>query len=232
MAQFDIHSLLQRATGKGALNEPEAKGLLARLAPSVHVPAGQLCTTAAAAVEAANQIGFPVAVKVVTPAALHKSDIGGVHLNLNCDAEVLAACQSIAALGLPLTRFLVEAMAPPGVELLVGCSVDATFGPTVSFGLGGTLVELLDEVSVRVVPINRADALEMLGETKAAKLLHGFRNQPPLDVEGLVSLLLALGGPTGLMARHSPPVRELDINPLIATAQGLYAVDVRAVLGP
>lgn len=213
------------------LSEPAAKQLLARVAPGVRVPDGQMCGTADEAVAAAARIGFPVAVKIVSPAALHKSDVGGVHLGLRSAEEVAAACRRIAALGLPVDGFLVEEMVPPGPELLVGCSTDPTFGPTISFGLGGTLVELLEEVSVRIVPITRADALDMLRETKAARLLPGFRQYPPLDVESLVGLLLALGGDDGLLTTHAPAVRELDINPLIATAKGLYAVDVRVVLG-
>ncbi len=232
--ELEVQSLLQQAVTKGAhtLQEPEAKQLLTQVAPGVRVPAGHKCRTVDEAVEAATRIGYPVAVKIISPEALHKSDVGGVHLGLRTDTEVAAACRSITALGLTLDGFLVEEMVPSGPELLVGCSMDPTFGPTISFGLGGTLVELLDEVSVRVVPITRADALDMLGETKAARLLNGFRNYPPLDVDGLVELLLAVGGSEGLMARHSPPVQELDINPLIPTVKGLYAVDVRVVLHP
>ena len=216
-------------------SEVEAKRLLAGL--GLRVPAARLVRSADEAARAAEEIGFPVVVKVASPDILHKSDVGGVALNVRSAEQARAAFEQVtgsARRARPDSRVeaaLVEASCPAGgVELIVGVVRDPSFGPVVMCGLGGVFVEILRDVSFRLAPITRADALEMLGELRGARLLDGVRGGQPVSREALADLLLTVAGPDGLASwAGDEAIEELDLNPVFAYADGVMVADARIV---
>ena len=199
----------------------------------IRTPARREATTVDEAVRALAALRAPVAVKLVSQ-ALHKSDIGGVRLGIQDAAglrDAIAAIDRAAAeRRVAVEGYLIEEMAPRGVEVLVGGIVDPVFGPAGVVGLGGVLTEVLDDVVARICPIDADDALEMIREMKSWPLLSGVRGQPAADVDALVDVLLALGGARGLMMDHAQRIREIDLNPVIVSPHGAVAVDARIIL--
>lgn len=219
-----------RSQGRRLLNEVEAKDILAEA--GVPVVTARLARTREEAVTAAREAGFPVVLKVVSNDITHKSDVGGVKLNL-ADADAVAAAfdaiLSSAKAAVPTASIdgvAVQKMAPPGVEVIIGMNTDPQFGPVLMFGLGGVLVEVLEDVVFRIIPIAPRDARQMVREIKGFKLLQGYRGQPPSDVAALESLLLKV---SAFIDAH-PEVAELDLNPVFAYPDGAVAVDARIVL--
>jgi acyl-CoA synthetase (NDP forming) len=160
--------------------------------------------------------------------------VGGIRLNLGSAAEVQVAYPDLmktihAALpGARLDGVLIEKMVPKGTEVIVGMKRDANFGPLVMFGLGGIYVELFGDVSFRVAPVHRLDALNMIHQTRAGRLLTGFRGAPPADVEAVVDCILRVSQ----LALDFPEIQELEVNPLrvFATGEGMLALDCRAIV--
>lgn len=218
----DLASAL--AAGKHALSEPEAKALLEAF--GVLRPRSATAASASGLAAAASELRPPFAVKIISAAGAHKSDIGGVSLNLNNAAAVEAAVQAMPA----ADSYLVEEMAPSGVEMVVGGYRHARFGPVLMAGFGGVLVEILDDIAFRVCPIERSDAETMLAGLKGAPLLSGYRGAAPVDREALIDVMMALGGTDGLLMRHRDTIAEFDVNPLIVSPEGAVAVDARARL--
>ena len=165
-----------------------------------------------------------------SPDVTHKSDVGGVLLNVKDEAGVRKAFHDLAAivhrLGAREGGVLVSAMAAPGHEIIVGVTRDLQFGHAVMFGIGGTLVEIFHDVAFRIVPFSEKDAAEMIGETRGAKLLEGVRGGRPADVAALRQLLVQV---SGLVTRH-PEIDEMDLNPVIVHEKGQTVVDARVVL--
>lgn len=198
----------------------------------IPAPAHRLAKTAGEAAEAAGSIGFPVALKVVSADVLHKSDAGGVRLALRDAASVKEAFSGIVEAvgrnvpGAKIAGVLVCEMCAPGLECIIGMTRDASFGPALMFGLGGIFVETLRDVSFRVLPFEKADALAMIAELKAAPLLTGTRGQPPKDVDAVADLLVKVAR----MVAENPEIRELDINPLFVYETGAAPVDARVML--
>ena len=221
-----------RAAGRTAIDEPAAKRVIAAF--GVPVPAGEVVADADGAVAAFARVGAPVAVKLVSPQPIHKSDVGGVALGLADAGAVREAANALrrraADARIELGGLLVERMASPGVEVVVGALHDARFGPVVMLGLGGVFIEVFADVAVRVCPIGEADARSMIDGLRAAPLLRGARGRPPVDEAALVAALLAVGGPDGLMMRAGGAIAELDLNPVIADARGATACDARILL--
>ncbi len=219
-----------RAAGKSALDEPTAKRALA--AYGLVVPRG-VSVPPGAPLALAGLRG-PFAAKLISPDALHKSDVGGVRLGLGDAAAAAAAVREIEALArsrkLALGGVLVEQMASPGVELVIGGLIDSCFGPVVMLGLGGVFVEIFGDTAFRVCPIDRQDALEMIDELRGAPLLRGARGREPVDEERIVEALLSVGGDEGFLVEATDEIAELDINPLIVSATGAVACDARIVL--
>ena len=183
------------------------------------------------AARAAAAFGRPVAIKVAGPAILHKSDVGGVLLNIEPEKAAAAyarLAERLSAHGVALTAASVTPMAPRGVEVIAGITNDPVFGPLVAFGSGGVLVELLDDVVFRVLPMTDRDAAAMIRETRAYRLLQGFRGSVPADVAALERLLLALGA----LAEAAPRVAEVDLNPVIVHQEGagVSLIDARVRL--
>ncbi len=179
--------------------------------------------------EAAARMGFPVVIKAVGPGIVHKSDIGGVRLDLTTVAAVQDAYRAMRdGIGPEMTGVVVQPMAEPGVETLVGFVQDRAFGPQVLFGLGGVAVEVLEDHVMRLAPLTDVDAREMVEGIKGAPMLTGYRGSKPVDVGGLVDLLLRVGR----LAEDFPELVEMDANPVIATPAGVVVVDARLRLSP
>lgn len=208
----------------------------ARIVAAYGIPVsrGRLAHRADEAARIAEEIGFPVVLKVSSPDVVHKSDVGGVRVGLNDTEEVRRAYQEISSSvrrHLPsasIDGISVWAMVPPGIETIVGMSLDATFGHLLLFGLGGVYVEVLRDVTVRVIPVTACDATDMVHEIRAYPLLAGARGRPPADVDAIVGILERVSQ----LASDFPEIRELDLNPLVVyqTGQGAVAVDVRMTL--
>lgn len=185
---------------------------------------------AAAAVEAASELGYPVALKVDAEGLAHKTEAGAVRLGLGDAIAVLEAATDLLAIHLtaPAVRhgLLVQPMAGAGVELIVGVRRDPQFGPAVIVGFGGLLAEALDDVAIRLAPVAVAEALEMLDGLRGARLLNGFRGSPPVDRAAVASIVVELGR----LALRRPSIVEIDLNPVIASPGGLAVVDALVVL--
>jgi acyl-CoA synthetase (NDP forming) len=216
------------ASSTRLLNEVASKQMLE--AYGIATTTARLVSSRDEAVAAAREIGFPVVLKVVSSEIVHKSDAGGVKLGLTDADQVGVAYDEIMGtarqLGAVMDGVSVQRMAPPGVEVVVGMNTDPQFGPVLMFGLGGVLVELLKDVSFRLVPLERADAREMIEEIKGNALLEGFRGAKAVDKEKLVELLLQV---SRFVEAH-PEVVELDLNPVFAYPDGALAVDARVVV--
>lgn len=187
----------------------------------------EFAATASAAAAVAATLPGPVALKASAPGLLHKSDVGGVKLDLSGPTAVAAAARairrSVAAAGFELDGLIVQQMAPRGVELLVGVVHDPSFGPVIACGAGGTAAELLRDVSVRITPLTDLDAAELVRSLRSFPLLDGYRGAPRLDVAAVEDVLLRV---SAMVQRH-PEIAELDVNPLIVTSAGTYASDAR-----
>lgn len=220
-----------RAQSRAALDELAGKQLLAGF--GVKVPRSVTVPNAGAAAAAAG-LTPPLAVKVMSPDILHKSDAGGVKIGLQNAHEVGQAIDAMAALpaikAARIDGYLIEEMAPAGQEIVVGSVRDPDFGPMVMVGLGGIFVEVLADVAFRICPITRLDAEEMLAELKGAAILEGARGRKPASREAIVDVLLKIGGDDGLLMRHADDFTEADINPLIVSETGAVAVDARFIL--
>jgi acetyl coenzyme A synthetase (ADP forming)-like protein len=238
---FEVDQILVRQTLDGALSEgrvtigdAEARDILT--AYGLKIPDSELAETADQAVEIANRIGYPVVLKVASPDILHKTDVGGVKVGLQNPTDIRDAFDLItyrAQRYLPEARLwgcLVQKMAPPGLEVLIGMNRDPQFGPLVTFGLGGIYVETLKDVAFRIAPFSRREAEDMIGEIRAHALLDGVRGEPPTDKTAVVNALLRIAQ----LVTDFPEIVELDINPFIVYEEGLggISIDMRLVLNP
>jgi acyl-CoA synthetase (NDP forming) len=217
---------------RSALDEQAGKALLAEF--GVAVPQSAMVAGADEVGQKTKSLKFPVVVKVMSPDILHKSDAGGVKVGLQSAAEVESAIRAMmqqpAIAAARIDGFLVEEMAPPGQEMVIGGLRDPQFGPLVMVGLGGIFVEVLADVSFRICPITRLDAQEMLAELKGAAILKGARGRKAVSQDAIVDALLKVGGENGLLLRHAADIKEADINPLIVSESGAVAVDARFIL--
>ncbi len=221
-----------REDGRVTIGDSESRQILA--AYKMRLPGSELAENADAAVAAADKMGYPVVLKIASPDILHKTDVGGVRVGLRTAADVRDAFDLIvyrAQRYVPDARIwgcLVQEMVPQGTEILIGMNRDPQFGPLVTFGLGGIYVEALKDVTFRVAPFDRADAMAMLGEIRAHALIDGVRGQKPLDKEAIVEALLRISQ----LVTDFPQIVEMDINPLMVYEQGRGAVslDMRLVL--
>ena len=224
--------LLDAAAGP-ALTEREAKAVLG--AYGVPVVAESLAGDAEAAVRAADASGYPVVLKVESPALPHKTEAGVIRLGLGgpeavrvAFAEVMANARR-AAPDAPINGVLVQPMVPAGIEVMIGARRDPLFGPTVLVGMGGILVELLRDTAVALAPVGQAEARAMLTSLRGARLFSGFRNLPAVDVDALASLVQRV---SELAADHADRIAEIDVNPVICTGGRLVAVDALIALSP
>lgn len=221
---------------RGAVGTASAKALAAGAsleflaAGGIPVVPHRVARSADEAAAAALAIGFPVALKINSPDVTHKSDVGGVLLDLGDERSVRRAFEAIRSiageLGVRDGGAVVTAMAAPGREVVVGIVRDLQFGHAVMFGLGGLFVEILRDVSFRVVPLTDRDAAEMIGEIRGAGVLSAVRGKGPADLDALKRLLVQ----ASRLAERHPEIEEMDLNPVIVGERGLVAVDARVVM--
>jgi len=221
-----------RSSGRSLLSEIESKRIIHALGLPVTVP--EVAASADAAASAAKKIGLPVVLKVMSPEVSHKSDVGGVELNLANEAEVRDAFERIRrnlAAKMPDARFdgvAVQPMARAGVELIVGTTRDARFGAMVMVGLGGVLVEMMQDTALRLAPIDGREAASMLAELRGAQILRGVRGRAGVDIDAVVSVIETVAG----FAAANREIAEMDLNPVVAYNDGLAILDARIVLAP
>jgi acyl-CoA synthetase (NDP forming) len=219
-----------RKQGRAVLTEIEAKQVFKEI--GINVVETRLATSRKQAAEISADIGFPVVLKIASPDIVHKSDAGGVKMGLKNKAEVEKAYGEIMAAAkqkFPTANIegaAVQKMARPGVEIIIGVFKDAQFGPVIMFGLGGIFVEVLKDVSFRIVPIARRDAAEMIKEIKGYPLLQGYRGHEAADLPSLEDILLKVSD----LVERTPEIKEIDLNPIFAYKDSAVAVDARIVL--
>ena len=219
-----------RAEGRTLLTEIEAKELLKTA--GVSVVETKLAVSREQAIEISQKLGFPVALKIASADVIHKTDAGGVKLGLKTATQVGKAYDDIMRAitkAFPQAKIegvSVQTMAKPGVEVIIGMSKDAQFGPVLMFGLGGIFVEILKDVAFRIVPLEKRDAAEMVHEIKGFPLLQGYRGSEPVDIVNLENILLKVSE----FVEKTPEIKELDLNPIFAYKDGAVAVDARVIL--
>lgn len=230
-ARATLEKTLKNANGAAALDEVASKKLLK--AYGIPVSKEEIAQTAAEAVKIAKKIGFPVVAKVVSPDILHKSDIGGVVLNLNSAAEVKKAFNDITARvgklkGKPkLEGILIAQQVKADLELVVGAALDAEMGPVVLFGTGGVDIELMKDVALAGAPLDVAEARQLISRTKAGVKLKGYRGKPELHEASVVKAIVGL---SNLMADAGNRIASIDVNPFLINARLGVAVDGLIVL--
>lgn len=219
-----------RKEGRNYLLEPEAK--IVCMEYGIPVTRFKVALTQDEAAKFADQIGYPIVLKIVSPDILHKFDVGGVMLNLQSSAEVKDAYNKILENikrhkpDAKIVGILVQEMAPTATEVIVGSTKDPQFGPALMFGLGGIFVEILKDVTFRIAPITESDAKEMITEVKAYPILKGYRGQPPADVDAIVKILMS----TSQLVMDHMEIKELDLNPIMVYEKGAKTVDARIIL--
>lgn len=219
-----------RAEGRTLLTEVESKQLLAEA--GIPVAMAHLAKKPKRAVEIADELGYPVVMKIVSTDIAHKSDVGGVAVGLRDAKAVRKAYKEMMAKVVEVAPkakiqgVAIQSMARQGTEVIVGSTTDPQFGPVMMFGLGGVFVEVLKDVAFRIVPLEKRDAAQMVREIKGLPILQGVRGQAPADIEALESLILQV---SDFIAAH-PEIAELDLNPVFAYDDGVIAVDARIVL--
>ncbi len=229
------HEIIEKALQENRAKLLEHEALALVEAYGVPVPGYGLARNAEEAAEIAEKIGYPVVLKIVSPDIVHKSDVGGVIVGLSSPEEVRKGFEEIInnvkkhVPGARIEGVLVQKMAPKGaVEVVVGAIRDPVFGPAVMFGLGGIFIEVFKDVSFRVVPFSEQDAEEMIREVKAYKIIRGYRNIAPRDIDALIRIIMSVQS----IMRENKEINEMDLNPILSyeKGKGALAVDVRIIL--
>ncbi len=223
-----LEELLEKGVERGWLLEPEAKEMCRQYGLSVGE--WRVVKDIDGVRRAAKELGYPLVMKIVSPDVLHKSDVGGVILNIKNEEEAVGAFEKIMEVakigGYKLDGVLMERMVPPGVETIIGAKRDPQFGPVLMFGLGGIFVEVFKDVSFRVAPIDEEDAMEMISELKAYPILRGVRGRKLSDVKSLAEAMVKVSK----IMMDLPEISELDLNPTIVYESGYKIVDARILL--
>ena len=219
-----------RKDKRKSLLETEAKTVCMEC--GIPVTLFKLAKNETEAVDLAEKMGFPVVLKIVSPDIIHKSDVGGVVIDLKNAENVKKAYKQILhnvrkyKSDARIVGILVQEMAEPSTEVIVGAIKDPQFGPSIMFGLGGIFVEVLKDVTFRVAPVAEDEAREMITEVKAYPLLKGYRNTPPADIDAIVKILLS----TSKLVMEYQEINELDLNPIMVYEKGAKTVDARIIL--
>ena len=208
------------------LTEFESKEIVEEI--GIQVPAQKLTSSKEETMKAAEEIGLPVVMKLIAEDIVHKSDTGAVKLNIKTTEDVEKAYDEL--MNIPTQkakRISVQKMADePITELIIGMTTDPQFGPALMFGIGGILVELLEDVSFRIAPITEYDANEMIHEIKGFPILDGYRGKPKADIKAIKETLLKI---SDLVIKHEE-IHEMDLNPVFIYDNGLICVDARIIL--
>ena len=232
MTQQEAKKIITDAiqSGRKSLLEPEALGILK--AWEVPVPQYFVAKDKSLAIGAANNIGYPVVLKIVSSDIIHKTEAGGVKTGLKNEQDIDDAFNEMMFeisdhyATASIEGFLIERMADKGVEVIVGGVRDAQFGPAVMFGIGGVMVELLKDVSFRLAPVTKVECLEMIKDIKAYPLLTGYRGSEPCDIDAIADVIIKVGN----IMSGMDDIKEMEINPLIVYPDSVMAVDARVVL--
>ncbi len=201
---------------------------------NIPTPKSQLTKKAQEAATKATEIGFPVALKILSPNIIHKTEAGGVALNINNEKELKSQYKSMISKVIkrePTAKILgvmIQKMMPATTEVIVGAIRDSQFGPTIMFGMGGIYTEIYSDVAFRVAPIDKVDADNLITGIKGAKILQGARGKPPADTEALTNLLINV---SNLITLHENII-QLDLNPVLTYPDGVCAVDTRIIINP
>ena len=215
---------------QNVLTEVESKKFLRKA--GIPVVEAKLARSKKETISISKKMGFPVVLKISSPDVVHKSDSGGVKLGLANATQVGKAYNEIISSvkkvypKAQIEGVSVQSMAPPGVEVIVGMSKDPQFGPVLMFGLGGILVEVLKDVSFRIVPVTERDAKEMIREIKGYPILEGYRGQKPASIPALEKLIVKVSK----FVEENPQIKELDLNPIFAYPDKAVAIDARIIL--
>ncbi len=225
---MNISELLKKKleVNQTVLTEFESKELLKEI--GISIPEQKLTSTKEETVSAAKSIGFPIVLKLMAEDIIHKSDTGAVKLNIKNEEETANAFEELMKIPSQAEKLIsVQKMADePITELIIGMTTDAQFGPALMFGIGGILVELLEDVSFRIAPITEYDAREQIHEIKGFPILDGYRGKPKADIEAIVQTLLKV---SDLVIKHEE-IYEMDLNPVFIYNKGLICVDARIIL--
>jgi len=225
-------SLFEKAKreGRSILTEFESKKVLKQV--GISVVEARLAKTQKEAVSISQKTGFPIVLKIISPDVIHKTDSGGVRLGLRNVSDIKKAYQEILEAvrkeypDALIHGVSVQKMVQPGTEVIVGTSRDPQFGPVIMFGLGGIFVEVLKDISFRIIPVDRRDAEEMIKEIKGYPLLEGYRGKEPANIPALVEMILNISN----FINENPLIKELELNPIFAYRDRALAVDARIIL--
>lgn len=228
----EAQAIIKRVLAEGRRNllEPEAKAIC--LAYGIPTPPFKVATSAANATTCAEELGYPVVLKIVSPDIVHKTEVGGVLVGLPSSDAVESAYARImenvraSRPDARLTGVIVQKMAAPSTEVIVGSINDPQFGHTILFGLGGVFVEILKDVAFRIAPLEERDAREMILEIKGYPALAGYRGFPPADQDTIVSLIMC----ASRLVTENPQIDQMDLNPTIVYEHGALVVDARMLL--
>lgn len=223
MLKKEIKSIIERSAPNGWVLEPDAKRILNL--SGINVPRFQMAQTGEEAVQAARSIGYPVVVKLVSPAVVHKSDVNGVVVGVRSDQEIQPIFNRLAA-HKAFSGMLVEEMAA-GLELIVGGIIDAQFGPVVMLGMGGTGVEIYKDTALRMAPIKPEEVACMVNSLRAGELFRGYRGKAAIDMESLIEVMT---GFSGLLMKLADQVTSIDLNPVLCSPEGCVVADARIML--
>ena len=225
-----MYRIIQKAKKeKRSLLETEAKELLREY--EIPVPDFKLIKSEDEIIGLTKEINFPIAMKIVSPDIIHKTDAGGVKLNIKNETEARLAYQEIISKAkkynknAKISGAIVDSMIHEGTEIIIGMMKDPHFGPVIMFGLGGIFVEILKDISFRILPIEERDAEEMINEIKGFEILKGVRGEGPKDIKAIKNLLLKISQ----LALENPEISEIDLNPVFVFEKGLQVIDARMI---
>ncbi|PKP55069.1 acetyl-CoA synthetase [Candidatus Atribacteria bacterium HGW-Atribacteria-1] len=226
-----MHKIIQKAKKeKRSLLETEAKELLREY--GIPVPDFKLIKSEEEIIGLAKVINFPITMKIASPDIIHKTDAGGVKINIKDEKEAKLAYQEIISKAKKYNKkarisgVIVYTMVPQGTEIIIGMMKDPHFGPVIMFGLGGIFVEILKDISFRVLPIEERDAREMIAEIKGYEILKGARGNPPRDIQVIKEVLMKVSK----LTTENPEINEIDLNPVFVFEKGLQVIDARMIL--
>jgi acetyl-CoA synthetase (ADP-forming) len=215
---------------KRNLTEAESYSLLSEY--GIPVPKYLIAYSEKEAIEAGEKLGFPLVMKIISPDIIHKSNLGGVAMNIINSLQIKKVYKNIISQvrekrpDAKINGILLYKQAPKGVEVIVGMIRDPQFGPTVMFGLGGIFVEILKDVAFRVCPVERTDIEEMLAEIEGIKMLQGYRGRPRCDVKAIIDIIMEISR----LALNYSVITEIDLNPIIVYEKGAVVVDAKVFL--
>jgi len=226
-----VHKLIKKAKKeKRPLLETEAKELLKGY--GIPVPDFKLIKSEEEIIGLAKEINFPIVMKIVSPDIIHKTDAGGVKVGVEDEEEARMAYQEIIFKvkkynkNAEISGVIVYSMVPQGTEIIIGMMKDPHFGPVIMFGLGGIFVEILKDISFRILPIEEIDVREMITEIKGYEILKGARGNPPRDIQAIKEVLMKVSK----LTMENPEINEIDLNPIFVFEKGLQVVDARMIL--